>query len=851
MISKINERLQEIKKLKATLAADNIAKQKSIKASTQKSRKEQGIDNFFASTVEPILSKIPESNGSRYYQKLELTIGIIADEFLYKSFEGIANFIYITPSNFEKYVDKLDLFIVATAWKGLDGEWQGLANINNIDKRQAVSKFIKECNDKDIKTVFYSKEDPVNYEYFIGIAKQCDYVYTTAREILGDYKEECGHERVATLEFGINPLYHNPIGLRNHDLSDKVIFSGSWYEKYPERCKDNQLIFDGIIKSKYDLKIIDRNYHLFYGPYIFPDKYNEFISPAIEHKKLQKLHKLYNWAINLNTIQFSQTMFANRVYELQAMGNIQFSNYSIGVNSQFPNVFIIEDENEIPAIINAFDDQEIYRHQMVGVRTAQSKHCNHDKLVDVFKNVGLSVQQTIRKVIVLVEQHNDSLQSSFERQTFTNKTIKTVNELEEADLEENDIIIYFSEKYFYDEFYIEDLVNGFKYTNSDYITKDAYFNGVQFTSGINNNYVDYVKDLNLTAYWAKSFTLNQFKGKQLTGTIENGYSIDPFEVHNLIRTTDEQQKEYKYSVLIPAYNNGDHLLNKCFNSLRRSSTFMDMEVVIVDDGSTDNYTPKIIARLARLYPNVKTYFYQDGGSGSASRPRNKGIELASSEYITYLDPDNEALNDGYTKLYEKITSESADLVVGNMLRLAEGKLVFDPNKGKVNTLSSGKEFIEEYNFPTQSTQALMLKKCLLTDNDIDMVHGAVGEDTLFYHELLLHSKYTVFINEMIHIYYAAVEGSTVNTISSGFFKKHLLLEKERVLRFSKYGLLEAYKTTRFEYYFRYWYLDKFKIIKAGDEEETKQVLVEIFNMYSSLDSVDDAVIKSAILSFSN
>ena len=49
-------------------------------------------------------------------------------------------------------------------------------------------------------------------------------------------------------------------------------------------------------------------------------------------------------------------------------------------------------------------------------------------------------------------------------------------------------------------------------------------------------------------------------------------------------------KSYQLSVIVPTYNNGEHLRYKCFQSLSRSSIFEDMEIIIVDDGSTDDYT---------------------------------------------------------------------------------------------------------------------------------------------------------------------------------------------------------------------------------------------------------------------
>ena len=68
-----------------------------------------------------------------------------------------------------------------------------------------------------------------------------------------------------------------------------------------------------------------------------------------------------------------------------------------------------------------------------------------------------------------------------------------------------------------------------------------------------------------------------------------------------------------------------------------------MEILLIDDGSTDEETINTISDIKNKYTNVRTYSFTDGGSGTASRPRNKGIELATAKYVTYLDPDNEAI----------------------------------------------------------------------------------------------------------------------------------------------------------------------------------------------------------------
>ncbi|MGL5903883.1 MAG: glycosyltransferase [Cetobacterium sp.] len=571
------------------------------------------FDKNFINNIQDYLKKIPSSNGSKYYKSLDINVAIIADEFLFNSYKGIANFIYITPENYKDKLNTADCFFIASTWRGLNNEWNGLCYEKNDTIRKELYKIIEYAKSKGIKTIFYSKEDPVNYNVFIETAKKCDYIYTTAEEKIKDYIADCGHNRVEVLEFGINPLYHNPIGLRNFSFDKKVLFSGSWYEKYSERCNETINIFNGVLEGGFDLKIIDRNFNINYTTaYKFPEKYNKYISPGVKHDQLQKLHKLYNWAINLNTIKDSNTMFANRVYELQAMGNILISNYSIGVNNKFPNVFLIQNGTELKPILNTFTDYEIYLHQMYGVRNCMTNHSNNEKLEKVFEIAGININRKEKKVLILCDKISSQIKESFIRQTYNNKELKSIKDFTEKDYKNSDIIAYFSEKYFYEEFYIESMLNCFKFTDCDYITKDIYYKNLELDNGIHNNYINYIKDCNRTLYWKESFGYKDFLNKCLVGSIPRGYSSDPLEILDSKENKKiNLEKKLEISVIIPTYNNGNHLLNKCFNSLRRSSIFNEMEIIIVDDGSTDKYTPNIVRRIARKYSNVKTFFYGD------------------------------------------------------------------------------------------------------------------------------------------------------------------------------------------------------------------------------------------------
>src|SRR5699024_6580680 len=74
------------------------------------------------------LKDIPKSNGSRYFNKIDLNIGIISDEFLYESFKDVADIEYISRE--DTRIKEYDLVIFATTWRGVDNSWEGAAHPN-------------------------------------------------------------------------------------------------------------------------------------------------------------------------------------------------------------------------------------------------------------------------------------------------------------------------------------------------------------------------------------------------------------------------------------------------------------------------------------------------------------------------------------------------------------------------------------------------------------------------------------------------------------------------------------------------------------------------------------------------
>lgn len=102
------------------------------------------------------------------------------------------------------------------------------------------------------------------------------------------------------------------------------------------------------------------------------------------------------------------------------------------------------------------------------------------------------------------------------------------------------------------------------------------------------------------------------------------------------------------SVIVPVYNTKEYL-ERCINSLL-VQTYRDMEIILVDDGSTDG-SGELCDRFADREQRIRVFHKENGGSSSA---RNLGIDNAKGDYIGFVDSDDYVDADMYEKLYAAI-----------------------------------------------------------------------------------------------------------------------------------------------------------------------------------------------------
>lgn len=440
--------------------------------------------------------QMPESNGSSYYKKAPLKVGVITDDFMYNYYRDALDLIYLTPDNFQEILDnqQLDFILYVTCWYGKEptrdyrmgqaeptseGKKRGCA-CKSIEDAQNILNAARSLN---IMTVFQTIEDPTNYTVFLEIARYADVVFTTAVESVDDYIRDLGHQDVYCLPYGVNPLLHNPIGFlrrRSFDsdvFSQSVFFAGSWYSCFPERCTAMEMLFDGVLESGMNLVVADRN---LLSPaheretLQFPAKYSEFLIPPIDHILLQRVHKLFDFSVNINTVTDSKTMCAMRAYEISSLGSLIFSNATPAMEGLSPSIFSISSKEDIKELLGSMTEREKAALQLGGIRKMLSSSTVYDRLNYMFEKIGQTYRFAEKKVDALTVE-NRNLLSSVEYE----KGEAAVSPAPEFFmLGNNDGNVRAT-------LFVEDALNAFKFCDVDYVALAREENkGYEFVSNL-------------------------------------------------------------------------------------------------------------------------------------------------------------------------------------------------------------------------------------------------------------------------------------------------------------------------------------------------------------------------------
>lgn len=116
------------------------------------------------------------------------------------------------------------------------------------------------------------------------------------------------------------------------------------------------------------------------------------------------------------------------------------------------------------------------------------------------------------------------------------------------------------------------------------------------------------------------------------------------------------------SVIVPSYNVEKYLV-ECVNSIR-DSTYSNKEIILVNDGSTDN-TPELCEQLADKYSDVHVVHQENRGLGPA---RNTGVASSEGDLLAFADSDDSVPIDAYSIMAQSLRESGSSFAVGGVER---------------------------------------------------------------------------------------------------------------------------------------------------------------------------------------
>ncbi|MBR5939415.1 glycosyltransferase family 2 protein [Candidatus Saccharibacteria bacterium] len=229
-----------------------------------------------------------------------------------------------------------------------------------------------------------------------------------------------------------------------------------------------------------------------------------------------------------------------------------------------------------------------------------------------------------------------------------------------------------------------------------------------------------------------------------------------------IKSTITKNQNSQVSVIIPIYNT-EKYLKKCLNSIM-NQTHKNLEIILVDDGSTDN-SGKIADDYAKKDKRIKVIHQKNQGQSTA---RNNGLKKATGDFVSFIDSDDEISKDFYQKHLATFNEDTAVSACGahyKRLKLESSEDVYiDPLRARKKH-ESKKAYIlyllamdgRMYWSVNKLFRTNVAKKCHF-DKSLNF-----GEDTKFVLEYLKKSKGEIaFILEPLYIYNFGTETSTIN-----------------------------------------------------------------------------------------
>ena len=236
------------------------------------------------------------------------------------------------------------------------------------------------------------------------------------------------------------------------------------------------------------------------------------------------------------------------------------------------------------------------------------------------------------------------------------------------------------------------------------------------------------------------------------------------------------------SIIIPAFNAEKYIGRAIASALRQ--TYNNIEIVVVNDGSTDQ-TEKLVLDICAVEKKVRLISTPNGG---VSHARNVGIDNSTGEYISFLDADDELIDDGIMKMYTCLTAYDADICTAKYVYITDEQSTIEVDEDDTVSVIQGREAIMsviEDRPETYSSWAKLYKKEAV--DEIRFTEGrSAHEDSYYVFLLLLNNASMAIMNQVVYKYYFIPNSLSNSPVSDRAFNMIYFAEEKTRLLCEKY-----------------------------------------------------------------
>ena len=193
----------------------------------------------------------------------------------------------------------------------------------------------------------------------------------------------------------------------------------------------------------------------------------------------------------------------------------------------------------------------------------------------------------------------------------------------------------------------------------------------------------------------------------------------------------------KISVIVPVYNASEYL-EECVKSIL-AQTYKNIEIVLVDDGSKDN-SLELCTKLKQQDSRIVVVHQENAGPGAA---RNKGVDIATGDYVAFVDSDDIIAPDMYEVLLSLLHEYNADVVCSSLSQTTEQTCVkvLDRKEALYARMKT-------HEISDSSCDKLYKRELLL--NNRYPCDRLLSEDSALIYRLVSDSKRTVITNQRFY-----------------------------------------------------------------------------------------------------